>query len=145
MFALLLAEVPLAKRVACLYSFYDVYEKLYARHCDPVLSSMMFKEDVNGNPLNNTCYMWWDNLPLYGKSGDPLREQLDQPILEVMAKTLQLNHMACQEGALHGLGHWKWNYPEFVEATIDRFLEANPDLHPALRNYALAARTGQIL
>ncbi len=145
MFELLEAEVPLDARIACVQSFYDVYEKLYARQCDPILLSMIFGHDANINPLNLTCYMWWDNSPFYGKSGDPVTEQLDQPILDVMAKTLQINHMACQEGALHGLGHWSGKYPEFVEATIDRFLETNPDLHPALRSYALAARTGQIL
>ncbi len=36
-----------------------------------------------------------------------------------MARTLAIPHLACQEGALHGLGHWQRAYPDRVAAIVD--------------------------
>lgn len=141
MFALLEAEVPLGARIACVRSFYDVYAKLYAVRCT---SPELDWWDAGYNPLNTTCYMWWDIIPFYGKSGDPVREQLDEPMLEVMVKTLQLKNDVCRQGALHGLGHWQYKYREFVRETINQFLEETPDLSEFLREYAVAARAGRV-
>jgi hypothetical protein len=136
------SRVLLANRIACVQSFYDVYAELYAKKCTPDLGhgaqSMSW-----GNPLNHTCYMWWDIIPFYGKSGDA-REQLDQTMLDVMAKTLEIDHEACREGALHGLGHWRDAYFEFVEVTIDRFLARHQNISPGLRSYAQAVRTSGV-
>jgi hypothetical protein len=135
--------VALSERSACAAAFHDVYAKLYAKKCAPDLGHLNFAGH-RGNPLNSSCYMWWDIIPFYGKSGDA-REQLDATMLDVMAKTLDIDHEACREGALHGLGHWKGAYPEFVEATIDRFLADNPHISSSLRSYAQAARNGSVL
>ncbi len=142
MFPLMDAGMPLADRLACVESFYDVYVKLYAKKCTPDLGHLMVNEQ-QGNPLNMTCYMWWDIIPFYGKCGDA-REQLDATMLDVMAKTLEIDHDACREGALHGLGHWHSAYPAFVEGVIDRFLANHPKLSPELLSYAKAARLGCI-
>jgi hypothetical protein len=92
--------------------------------------------------MNVTCYMWWDLLPLAGAPGDPAHVALDRAALDVMAETLALDAIACQESALHGLGHWHAAYPAPVEATIDRFLAARPDARPELVAYARSARGG---
>jgi hypothetical protein len=141
MFALLEAEVPLSVRIACVQSFYDVYAKLYAVRCT---SPELDWWDAGHNPLNTTCYMWWDMTPFYGKSGDPVREQLDEPMLEVMVKTLQLKNDVCRQGALHGLGHWQYKYREFVRQAINQFLEQTPDISDFLHDYAIAARAGRV-
>ena len=62
-----------------------------------------------------------------------------------MAEILALDSLACQESALHGLGHWQHAYPEEVQQIIDRFLNANKNLRPELAAYARSARTGCVL
>jgi len=57
---------------------------------------------------------------------------------------LELDHIACQESALHGLGHWAHSYPERVEKIVDEFLTHNENLRPELKQYALQARSGKV-
>ncbi len=63
----------------------------------------------------------------------------------VMQRVLALDALACQESALHGLGHWHLRYPAEVEGAIDAFLERRPQLDPRLRQYAFSARRGCVL
>ncbi len=139
MFALIDEDVPLEKRLDAVESFASVYENLYALRCDNIPI-----EGGGANPLNTTCYMWWDIIPFYGKSGIEAREALDEMMLTVMQRTLFLDNYTCQQGALHGLGHWHYVYPQQVETTIDAFLK-RPNLHEEIILYAKQARTGHIL
>ena len=138
-------QVPLAHRIHCVESIFDLNLDLFAPRCSALLGHTMTQEEYNANPLNSICYMWWDIAPLYGKSGDPAREALDDTALGVMEKCLSLPSPACQEGALHGLGHWRHAYPERVESVINAFLESSPSLSPELRAYARNARGGHVL
>jgi hypothetical protein len=63
----------------------------------------------------------------------------------VMRHVLALDALACQESALHGLGHWHLNYPAQLEEAIDVFLESEPQLDPRLQQYAFSARRGCVL
>jgi hypothetical protein len=141
MFTLLDVSVPLANRLRCFEAMYQVYEGLFAPKCSPSLGHL--SED--SNMLNLVCYMWWDIIPIYGKPNEPERAEIDKTVLEVMAKTLELNSVACQEGALHGLGHWCDYYPQKVGKIIDDFLAQNPSLRPELKQYALNARRASVL
>lgn len=141
MFTLLDVSVPLADRLRCFEAMYQVYEGLFAAKCSPSLGHM--SED--GNPLNLVCYMWWDILPIYGMPDEPERAQIDQTVLKVMAKTLKLDCVACQESALHGLGHWQHCYPQTVNEIVDDFLARNSSLRPELNQYALNAQRGCVL
>ncbi len=139
-------ELPLELRIRAVHNMYNVFEQLFFPRCTHITNAPKIESELSEiNPLNSICFMWWDIIPMYGKSGKPNREVLDQPCIDVMEKTLQLDSIACQESALHGLGHWKLAYPERIVAIIDNFLESNENLAPDLRNYALAARTGRIL
>jgi hypothetical protein len=69
-------------------------------------------------------------------------DALEDACLSVMERTLYLPHPACQESALHGLGHWQDDYPDRVEATIESYLESEPA--PELREYAALAREGRV-
>jgi len=62
-----------------------------------------------------------------------------------MARILGFKSLACQESALHGLGHWQRDHDRQVCAIIDCFLEAHLDLDPRLVTYANAARCGCVL
>src|SRR5690606_27083903 len=64
-FSLVDDNVALDQRIAAVESFYSVYQKLYDVKCSPTLGHL----SEAGNPLNNMCYMWWDVIPFYGKSG----------------------------------------------------------------------------
>lgn len=83
---------------------------------------------------------------IYGKSGIPERDVLDDHILSVMEKIVQLPNQACQEGALHGLGHWQYAYPDRVAQIIDEYLAKKADeLREELAQYARHARIGYVL
>jgi hypothetical protein len=89
--------------------------------------------------------MWWDLLPIVGEPDNPARKALDETVLSVMARILTLDNIACQEGALHGLGHWQMFYPEQVQAIIGDFLGTHIALRPELKAYARRAREGCVL
>ena len=89
--------------------------------------------------------MWWDILPVYGRPDLPGRQSFDQECLDVMSATLALPNEACQESALHGLGHWAMDYREPVAAIVDAYLGRSSDIREPLRQYALAARRGMVL
>ena len=140
MFALNDEAVPLGERIRCLKSFRLLFERVFAARCSPHLSHC---DEPGGRPLNSACYMWWDLFPLCPQPGS--QEVIGNTSLEVMAEILALDSLACQESALHGLGHWQRAYPKEVQQIIDRFLDANKNLRPELAAYARSARTGCVL
>ncbi|MBZ0285589.1 MAG: hypothetical protein K8L97_32965 [Anaerolineae bacterium] len=119
-----------------------MYEKVFFKRCSPHLSHVTEQE---ANPINLVCYMWWDLMPIYGQPQKKGRQPIDEACLQVMEKTLALDSSACQESALHGLGHWKMYYPERIASIIDSFITSHPDLRPELREYALRAKQGYVL
>ena len=62
-----------------------------------------------------------------------------------MENILKLDSLACQESALHGLGHWQHRYSQTVEKIIAEFITRQPNLRPELWSYAQSARTGCVL
>ncbi|SPP97647.1 protein of unknown function [Bradyrhizobium vignae] len=64
---------------------------------------------------------------------DPDLPTLHDCALQTMDRILQLKSIACQESALHGLGHWHRDYREKVSHIIDRFCEAHPGSTRACR------------
>ncbi len=138
-------SLPFESRIQTLKNIYTVYEQIFAPRCTSETSAYKTEIGEHVNPLNSICYMWWDIIPLYGKSAQPEREVLDPYCIEVMERTLKLKSIACQEGALHGLGHWAYAYPEKVQPIIDAYLTREKTLLPELRQYALAARSGCVL
>jgi hypothetical protein len=139
MFALTEPAVPLAQRLRCLSSFQLIFERVFAVRCSPHLSHC---NEPGAGPLNRVCYMWWDLLPLGGQPSVSSEKPMDCAALEVMANTLALPSIACQESALHGLGHWHFAYPAEVGKIIDHFLTENPTRCRELMTYAQSARCG---
>ena len=132
-------SVPIEARVACIESMQPLFARLFQPRCPPVLSHL---DEPGGDRLNQVCYMWWDIIPLAASSKPRQPDPIHEASLSVMRDTLRLPNPACQENALHGLGHWAHAYPEFTAATIDAYLAANPKLRPELVRYAQAARAG---
>jgi len=139
MFALSDAAVALDARLRCLASFATVFHTLFAVRCTPHLSHL---DEPGAGALNAACYMWWDLLPLGGAPSDRALHEIDRAALDVMARVVSLDAIACQESALHGLGHWHAAYPREVEGIVDRFTAAHPRARAELLAYARSARCG---
>jgi hypothetical protein len=114
-------------------SFEVLFREFFASRCEPALGHMS-----EGGALNGICYMWWD---LYCWYSIP-----DSNFLSMLRTILAIDHMACQESALHGLGHQRkiGKDNQEVEAIIDDFLRRERNLRPDLREYALSARKGMV-
>lgn len=141
-------SIPLEARLRCVSSFESLYRLLFAEACDPELSHCR----ASSNPLNGVCYMWWDLLPngvelcrdTRGEQIPPENKPVQQCMLRTMKAILSLEHPACREGALHGLGHFQEIYPREVAQTIRDFLAANAGLSDDLRRYAEFAAEGHV-
>lgn len=93
-------------------------------------------------PLNGVCYMLWDlGVECPALNGD--LEMLDAS-LDVLSFALALPSVACQESALHGLGHLAYKHSERTMPIVEEYLKRD-DLPVELRNYAQAARVGYVL
>lgn len=142
MFALLDSSLPWSARQQCIRSIHNLFEGCFAKRCTPHLSHL---DEPGASPLNLVCYMWWDIVPIGPQPEDSTRITLDHEIIGVMEATLQLDSVACQESALHGLGHWQPYYPQRVRETIDTFLQSRKSLREELRAYAMNAYRGCVL
>ena len=139
MLALLDPSVAWPERQRCLRSIHSLFADCLAKRCTPHLSHL---DEPGASPLNVVCYMWWDIAPLAGQPEEPARADLDREVLGVLEATLHLEALACQESALHGLGHWHWAYPDRVTDIIDRYLAGPAAADARLRAYAGWARRG---
>jgi hypothetical protein len=48
-----------------------------------------------------------DGFPCLALAGDPYLPTMQETALRTMARMLDFKSLACQESALHGLGHWQ--------------------------------------
>ena len=135
-------SISLAIRLRCVRSCESLFRKLLLPRCSPHLSH---RDEPSRSPLNAVCYMWWDTMPVYGGPILADRHALQVAALETMAKILKLDSLACQESALHGLGHWHSVFPEAVTTLVEEFLSLNPNARPELLAYARGARCGCVL
>ena len=135
-------DVPIESRVRCVEAIALFFAQLFLPRCSPHLSHL---SEADAGPLNGVCYMWWDDFPCLALAGDPNRPMMQEAALCTMARILVFQSPACQESALHGLGHWQRDHDRQVCAIIDGFLAANPDIDPRLIGYANAARHGCVL
>jgi hypothetical protein len=119
-----------------------LFDRLFAKRCSECLSHL---DEPGGRPLNPVCYMWWDLFPTFGTPENPSCELLDAELLGVMKLVLGFDSIACQESALHGLGHWQLTYPEVVQQAIDEFLATKEGRRRELLEYAERARVGDVL
>lgn len=140
-FALRDESVPWETRRRAVCSFSSLFEQIMAKRCTPTLSH---RDERPCSPLNGSCYMWWDFIPICSTRTVPGDSRLDGECLAVMERILCIPHVACHESALHGLGHWAFDYPEEVGKIVDAFLNRESNLREDLIAYAEAAKTGCI-
>ena len=135
------AAVPWQDRQIGIEAIYTLFEQLFAERCSDRLSHL---DERGTRPLSSICYMWWD---LFTDHDPGASQPLVEPVaLEVLGRILTLKSDACQESALHGLGHYQSIRPgKRIERIIDDYLVRNPKVRPELRNYALNAQEGAVL
>jgi hypothetical protein len=128
---------PAEERAAVWHAIAMFFADLLAPRCSARLGHL--SED--GGPLNRVAYMWWEGFPGLTGPDDPKRELVNGAELCCLEAILSLSSAACQEAALHGLGHRLNGEPRCV-AVIDAFLSSGRAARPELIAYARAARTG---
>jgi len=142
------SALPIQDRVRCIQSIFNLYEQVFAVRCSPHLSNLLRTNEPQPNDLsalNAVCYMWWDILFLYGAMEIDNLQIISEAVLNVMKKTLELDSIACQESALHGLGHWHHYFPKETYDIIEEWLEKHPNISEELREYAERAQAGAVL
>jgi len=117
-----------------------LFRDLFAVHCDPAMSS---GGSETTNPMNGTCYMWFDLIGLDHVYANPLPPHRLRAMIDVLDEVLAIPHVACRESALHGLGHIASADAALAAPPIRRFLRRT-DLPEKLRQYALAAAAGAV-
>lgn len=133
------ADVAQPDRLTLAARIDRVYSQIFAARCAPLLGHLSEGAD---RPLNMLCYMWWDVITLDAIGEPRLDAEFNAALIEAMGRTLGIPHAACQEGALHGLGHRGNHAPERSAELIDAFLSGNRAMRLELVNYAKAARCG---
>lgn len=145
---------PIEERLEAVRSIYSLFRDCLDRRCENCRS------DDSDNQLNLYCYMFWDASQIYlggfvQNIHDPFeyRLQLIETMIDVLENTLNLPSIACQEAALHGLGHSRIDASIYLEkanqkktirriqSIIDRYLETVLYTDP-LREYAQQAKSG---
>ena len=135
-------DVPTADRVRCVEAVVFLFAQLFVARCIPHLSHL---SETEAGSLNGVCYMWWEGFRCLALAGDPNLPRMQETALRTMARILGFKSLACQESALHGLGHWQRDHERQVNPIINGFLDANPDVDSRLISYAHSARCGCVL
>jgi hypothetical protein len=132
---------PAEDRAEVWRSIANFFCEVLAPRCEPSLGHLA---KAMPPAINTVTYMWWESFPGFTNPDDPKRALVDDAELAALEAILALDSVACQEAALHGLGHWVRREPR-CEAIIDRYIDAGRAVLPELGAYAKAARCGCIL
>ena len=132
--------LPLDQRIACIRLIPAVYRELFVPRCAERLGHL----DEEGGRLEMACYMFWDVAVIGGPPGVREGNLLEDAVLDVLHDILAIEHAACQESAIHGLGHRVSRHPERAPRMLDDWLRRGPVRDDRLRPYARAAMTGCI-
>ena len=133
-------SLPWPERRLAFNAMPHLFERFFAHRCS---EHLLHIDEPGANPINGSCYMWWDILPIWPEEAAPPTDS-DLLCIDVMARTLRLESIACRESALHGLGHWTLKLPHLTQPIIDAFVQHTPNLRPELLEYARRARIGKV-
>tara|TARA_B100001989_G_scaffold252666_1_gene235562 strand:+ start:1663 stop:2322 length:660 start_codon:yes stop_codon:yes gene_type:complete len=129
------------KKVEVIRSLKELYSECFFKLCRPLLGHLSEQQ----NELEGFCYMFWDLTPLHYFEENKDKEILYKEVSEVIEFALTLDSFACQESALHGLGHLiiPEYYPK-AKDIIQNYIDRNINADPRIVKYAQAAKTGMI-
>jgi hypothetical protein len=142
-------RVPFALRAAGLRSIVTLFAEVFT----PRLAAgrlgyaAPWKQAQPGQSLHQlvyVCFMFWDIAPIM-PGEDTTREDTTREVIKVLEATLALDSPACQEAALHGLGHWHREAPDKAARIVRRWLQDHPHAPDELRAYAVQASAGRVM
>jgi hypothetical protein len=128
-------------RRACIDAIYDLFAGLFAP---------MYGDDIvcapNGMSQadNYACFMFWDIAMIQTWEEGPDWQRVLDAAVDVMERQLTIPSLACQESALHGLGHYYRSRKTRCQDIVIGYLQRD-GIPPALRRYAVAASSGNVL
>jgi uncharacterized protein YuzB (UPF0349 family) len=126
MYALLDEAIPWPQRKRCIQAMEQLFRQCFAQRCSP----HAFPEDLDGDPevdvLNDTCYRWFDIIPIHGRPDEITRQHVDDAFLETIERILYIENDACRESGLHGMDLWSLYYPLRVKDALERFVSQKP-------------------
>ena len=131
-------RIDLRLRRRCIHSLENLSREVFAPRCSD--------EVIHGTkPLDNMCYMLWDLIVLDAETAECVRDpEIDKEILDTLVRILAMPSIACQQSALHGLGHLV-RHAALGPTVIQQYLDDHPNLRTDLREYAHKALAGTIL
>jgi hypothetical protein len=141
MYLLVDASLPEQARLDCLHAIKHLFAELFFKRCTNLPS--YGQDPATLSPLNGICYMWWDVMPIHGEPNDPRRAKFDAAVLTLLREILGIGSFACQESALHGLGHWSYYYRSQARQIIEHYLDNAPE-GAVLDAYARMAADGKV-
>ncbi len=125
-------RVDLRLRKRCIRSIENLSRELFAPRCSD--------EVINGTqPLDSICYMIWD-LAIHDSVLDP---EIGREAFKTLARIIEIPSIACQQSALHGLGHLVHDTHLGCDV-IQKYLHAHPNLRSDIREYAEQALQGKV-
>ena len=129
-------RVDLSLRKRCIRSIENLSRALFAPRCSD--------DVIHGTkPLDSICYMLWD-LGLHGGFPEVRDSEIDKEAVNTLARIIEIQSIACQQSALHGLGHLVQD-ARFGCDIIQKYLDDHPDLRNDIRKYAECALVGKVL
>lgn len=139
-------RVPTALQVRWIRSIAPLYTDLFDSVCH---DNGPVSNPRGGPTINGVVFMIWD-LGLHYVFRLPEFSHLAEPAIDVLQTILtRCTRIACQESALHGIGHGiqsSWHHSARIpclKMLVDEFLQRN-DLADSVRAYALQAREGAV-
>jgi hypothetical protein len=139
-------RIDLGLRKRCIRSLENLSRALFVPRCSD--------EVIDGTkPLDSICYMLWDlaicdayhlqknSDGTYSHVRDP---EIDKEFARTLARIVEIPSIACQQSALHGLGHLVRDAQLGCDI-IQKFLNDHSNLRSDLREYALKAMAGEVL
>jgi hypothetical protein len=137
-------RLPEEQRLRGVRAIGTLYARLFAKRCSPHLGHL---GEPGAGALNSVCHMLWDIAPLPRSRDQASLAAVNIAAIDVMEACLALDHDACRESALHGLGESHWFVPtrQRVQAAVDAFLARSAGLRSELVAYAERARAGHVL
>ena len=131
-------DLPLADRIACIRAIPNLYREIFVPRC----AERLGHRSEQGGRLEMACYMFWDVAVFGGPPGRREGNLVEDAVLEVLEDILRMPHAACQESAVHGLGHRVARHPGRAPAILTRWLRSGAPRDERLVDYARAASTG---
>jgi hypothetical protein len=145
-YCLVEGDVDIALRRRCIRSIEVLTRELFAPRCSDNVW-------IYTKPLNHICDLLWD-LVVYCINSTDLNSdgalwgvrnpEIDEEVLATLSRILAMPSVACQQSALHGLGHLV-DFAGLGSSVIQQYLNNNPDLRGDLREYAQNALVGRVM